>query len=299
MSAPLQNLITMFADINGSVALYQKHGDKTAQSLVGQCMQCLKEITESSGGRAVRLTGDGILATFEQADDALRAATAMMKAVAAIPTAQETGLGIHIGCHYGPLMAVDGDLYGDSVNLAARVASLAQPGQIKTTEETVSRLSPAWKAQVRCIGPLSVKGRHEPAIIYEFVGEAQQEHTILRSHFNFGSASQLVLKSGDTNLMMTAQSQKPFIFGRSPECDIFVPHQYSSRQHARVEVRGTAFFLVDHSANGTHVLPDGGDEIILRHQDLALQGAGLIALGCTFDPERERNRYIEYVVQRA
>jgi adenylate cyclase len=299
MSVPLQNLIIMFADINGSVALYQKHGDKTAQHLVGQCMQRLKEITESSGGRAVRLTGDGVLATFKQADDALRAATAMMKAVAEIPTARETGLGIHIGFHYGSLMAVEGDLYGDSVNLAARVASLAQPGQIKTTEETVAQLSPAWKSQVRCIGPLAVKGRREPAIIYEFVGEAQQEHTTLRSNFNFGPAGQLVLKSGEIEIVMTPQNQKPFIFGRSPECDICVSHQYSSRQHARVEVRGTAFFLVDHSANGTHVLPDGGDEIVLRHQDLALQGTGLIALGCTFDPDRKRDRYIEYQVQRA
>lgn len=297
MSAPLQNLVVMFADINGSVTLYEKHGNELAQRLVGECLRRLKDVTDQSGGRVVRSTGDGVLAVFAEADAALTAAAAMNKVVAEIETPPGVDLGIHVGCHYGEMMEVAGDLYGDSVNLTARIASLAQPGQVKTTEETVARLSPALKAQVRCIGPLAVKGKREPEMIYEFLYEEEKELTLLRSNFEFGGAKKLVLKNGDAEYVLSSHSARPLVFGRSPDCDILVPLQHASRRHGRIEVRGSTFFVVDHSANGTHIIPASGEEIVLRHQDLSLQGKGLISAGCS--PTLGLGRHIQYEVQRS
>jgi adenylate cyclase len=291
-----RDCIVMFADINDSVGLYERHGDRIARALVTQCLQRLRGVTQDLGGRTVRSTGDGILATFETADAALGAACEMHKAVAEMDAPPDVDFRIRIGCHYGSMAEVEGDMYGDAVNLAKRIADLAQPGQIKTTAETVTRLSPPLQAQLRCIGPLTVKGKRRPAMIYEFVGTPEQELTLLRAEAPAAVPTTLLLRGAAAEYVLSDSSPTTLSIGRSEEhCDIVVQGGHASRRHARIEMRGLSFVLIDQSANGTHVIPEGGEEIVLRHQEFTLHGQGKIYLGC--GPEAGEPP-VEYLVRR-
>lgn len=288
-----RDCVVVFADINDSVALYEKHGDLAARALVTQCLHRLRGVTRELGGRTVRSTGDGILATFEAADTGLTAACAMHKAVAELETPTGAHLTIHIGCHYGSMAEVEGDMYGDAVNVAKRLADLAQPGQTKTTAETVVHLSSGLKEKLRCIGPLTVKGKREPTLIYEFVGDTLSEQTLLRSDVPPHVPTSLLLRTGSGEYVLSATSHKAVSIGR--EADFIGGGRHASRRHVRIEVRGNAFVLVDQSANGTHVLPKGGEEIFLRHQEFTLHGQGLIYLGCR---PKHGEPPIEYLIRR-
>src|SRR5262245_12078324 len=181
MSDSSESVVVMFADISGSTRLYDYYGDQRALSWVAECLHRLRQITEQAGGRTVRSTGDGLLCTFASADAALQAGVWMIEVIGKIDGPPGLNLVLHVGCHYGPVIESEGDIYGDCVNLAARVAALAKPGQIMTTEETVTRLSPTMRERVRALGPMPVKGKQDPPTIYEYVADTPGEATVLRT----------------------------------------------------------------------------------------------------------------------
>ena len=135
----------LFVDISGSTRLYETLGDEQALARVGSSLAMLSQVCEDCGGRVIKTTGDGAMCVFETADAALRASRLMQEKTEEQQHPGEPNLGIHIGCHFGPVLENAGDFYGDTVNLAARVAGLAKVGQIITTEDTVSKLSPGTR----------------------------------------------------------------------------------------------------------------------------------------------------------
>jgi class 3 adenylate cyclase len=297
MPSSPESVVVMFADISGSTRLYDAYGDARALAWVADCLQRLRQITTQAGGRTVRSTGDGLLCTFVHADAALEAGGWMIQAIGEITGPPGLALVLHVGCHYGPVIESEGDIYGDCVNLAARVAGLAQPGQLMTTEETVAQLSPALRARVRCLGPMPVKGKQDPPLIYEFVPAETEDATLLRTRFELRAPAGLLLRHGDREWTLGREGRTRYTLGRDPSCDIVVAHPRASRHHALVELRGDHYLLVDHSSNGTHVLTGSGEALVLRHQEIALQGRGRIALGQA--PDTLEATPIEYLVQRA
>lgn len=296
MTGQPELLVVMFADISGSTRLYDAYGDQPALAWVGECLQRLRQITAQAGGRTVRSTGDGVLCTFARADAALEAGAWMNDMIGDIPVPPGVSLTLHIGCHYGPVIESEGDIYGDCVNLAARVAGLARPGQILTTEETVALLSPTMHERVRCLGPIPVKGKHTPPLIYELVPGVSGDATLLRTRFDLARPARLILRHDGKEWSLEPERRTRCTLGRDASCDIAVAHPRASRQHAHLELQGDRCVLVDHSSNGTHVLTAAGEEVILRHQELVLQGRGQIALGQA--PGSRDVAPIEYVVQR-
>jgi class 3 adenylate cyclase len=97
----------------------------------------------------VKTTGDGLMIAFTGADAAIQAGSAMHASNTARRAAGDATPGIHIGCHFGPVIESAGDLFGAPVNVAARVAGLARVGQIITTEDTISQLSPILRHRGR------------------------------------------------------------------------------------------------------------------------------------------------------
>jgi adenylate cyclase len=268
----------LFVDISGSTRLYETLGDEQALARVGHSLALIARACEDYGGKVIRTTGDGALCMFETADAALRASRLMQEKTDQQQEPGETGLGIHIGCHFGPVLASGGDLYGDTVNLAARVAGLAKVGQIITTADTIDKLSPALADQARKLDRVPVKGKQEAVTIFEFLWQDSAELTAYGTHTDYGRAARIVLKYEGREWHFEGPGD--LSFGRDGACDVVVGDRKASRQHARIERRRDKFVLADHSSNGTWVRFAGETEhVVLRREELMLRSSGLIGLG--------------------
>lgn len=122
---------------------------------------------KAAAGTVVKTLGDGIVCRFRDADAALRAATLMQAAAARMPAAGEHKLEIRIGTTWGPVVMKGEDVFGDTVNVCARLQGLANPGQVLTTRELVRALSPRQRARCRELYPTKIRGRAGEVIVYE------------------------------------------------------------------------------------------------------------------------------------
>jgi len=135
MKPDTQTLAILFADIGGSTALYERVGDAEAHRQVANSLSMMREAIVSNRGTLLRTVGDSSLASFECCDDAWLAAREMQ-----VQHASGT-LSVRIGFHLGSVIPDGGDVYGNAVNIAARISSFARTGEIATTEEAVNTLS--------------------------------------------------------------------------------------------------------------------------------------------------------------
>ena len=134
--------VVMFVDISGNSWLYKELGDEAAVRRVRSCLSRLARVVDENGGRTIKHIGDGLMCDFAFADHALQAAEAMHLAVEDEEGGAQPNLDIHIGCHLGQVIESGGDVFGDAVNIAARVTGMARTGQILTTQQTIDSLSP-------------------------------------------------------------------------------------------------------------------------------------------------------------
>lgn len=275
--------VVMFVDISGSTRLYTELGDVDAVKRVRGCLNLLCKVVEEHAGRTLKNTGDGLMCDFAHADQALTAAEAMQMAVQG---QTEPGLSIHAGCHLGHVIENSGDLFGDTVNIAARVAGVAAAGQIIATLETVQTLSQELQAKVRALDSVSVKGRSDPLPVFDYLWGRRTDLTIVGVPVAKFNGSRLRLAGGGREILLD-RSSKPgtIVLGRHSACEITVNDPAASRQHATIEVRGDKFVLVDHSANGTYVTWEGAAETCLKREEMILPVRGRLALGSSTSVE--------------
>ena len=272
----------LFADVSGSTALYSSLGDERARRLIGACLERMIGIAERFHGRLVKTVGDAVMCAFPSADRLVGAACAMQNAVSADEGDQ--GLAIRIGLNFGPVIEdPDGDLFGNTVNLAARMAALAHEGQILTGAETAQTLAGGDCPASRLIDVTRLKGFAEPQPVHEILwrpAEATRLFAVTpgRPLGGADAPATLSLSWADSSLDMR-RTQSPLRLGRSADADIQIVSDRVSRLHCLIEPRRNGFFLTDQSTNGTFVQMQGGDEIFLRGEGTFLIGTGVIALG--------------------
>ena len=138
----ITSLTFLFTDLKGSTALYERVGDLVAFDLVRQHFQVLNDIVAAEAGAVVKTIGDAVMATFPTPDRALAAALRMREEMTRINDARDNDdLLLKIGIHEGPCLAVtlnnSQDYFGQTVNLAARVQSLASSRAILVTQPVV------------------------------------------------------------------------------------------------------------------------------------------------------------------
>lgn len=269
----------LFADVAGSTALYSKLGDAEARHAVERCLKRVRMAVEHFGGRSLKNIGDGVLADFAEIGAAMSAACEMQQRVSDLPPVAGQRLAIRVGFHSGPVIEEAGDIFGDAVNLASRMADLARPGQIIATAETIERLAALARQGCREMQPALVKGKTEPVRISEVVWRDEGDLTLVASKpMATTTRSTLVLRCEETLAEVTPNSAA-LIIGREKSCGFVVPDPMASRQHARIEVGDEKFVLVDQSTNGTWVIVDGEAEFVLRREQTPLRGKGRISLG--------------------
>jgi class 3 adenylate cyclase len=272
----------LFADVAGSTRLYETLGDAAAQSAIAEALSVLTKITNTFKGTVVKTIGDEIMSRFSTVDDALQAACVMQDQIKSAPV-QGVPLAIRIGLHYGPaiLDTANGDVHGDGVNLAARMAGIAKAHQVITTGETVDRSSPEIGARTRVYDRATVKGKAKAIDVYEVLWGQEEDVTRLGldSFTQIGDAArQLQLRYQDRELLLKPE-QANKVIGRGQQCDLPVEADLASRAHCRLEYSRGKFMLVDQSTNGTFVRTQDGKEVYLRREGLPLWGKGIISLG--------------------
>ncbi len=271
----------LFADIAGSTGLYEESGDTVAMAAVVDCVDSLKSTTASYGGRVVKTIGDEVMAVFASAGQAIQAANAMQSRFADLAGAK-AGIKLRIGLHYGPVIEAEGDCFGDTVNLAARLTGLASPEQILTSSETFDALPGYLRATCRKLYSTSVKGRKGKVTIIEALWQQDQGQTILSDNSAAADAACRAAEIAYRGQTWTVDEAHPDIgIGRDKNNAVVVDVATASRHHASVILRKQKIVIEDHSSNGTFVLLQNGQELLLRREDLVIAGRVLVGLGAS------------------
>ena len=284
---PPSEYAVLFADVTGSTKLYETAGDAAAMAAIKRCLDTLRATAEASSGQVVKTLGDAVLVLFSTANDAAVAASRMHVAIEALPALGSSRFGVRIAFQRGSVIRDNGDVFGDTVNLAYRIGEHARAGQTLTSAETAAQLAPLIRASARRLHPVQVKGKAAPVDLCELVWRQSPDVTDLASRtgqFVRVGAGALVMRHGNLEVTMRAGSNS-IVIGRDLGCNIAVTSPRASRQHCTIERRLDRFMLQDHSTNGTFVTIEGELEIVLHRESLTLRRRGWIAFGERLAPE--------------
>jgi class 3 adenylate cyclase len=152
----------MFTDIEGSTDISTREGDARVMEIVREHDRVVRACLESCGGREVKHTGDGILASFVSVSRAIDCALQIQAAVAA----STVRFRVRVGLSAGEPVSESDDLYGAAVNLAARACAVAAGGQVLVSN-AVKELAIGKARQFTALEPMQLKGFAEPVQLYE------------------------------------------------------------------------------------------------------------------------------------
>jgi len=160
----------MFTDMVGYSALAQ-HNEALALVLVGEQQRLLRPIIAQHGGREVKGTGDGFLVEFASALQAMSCAVDMQNALVEYNASGPTERNIHIriGLHLGDVVVRDGDVFGDGVNIAARIEPLAEPGGVCISGAVYEQVHNKIDLPLVRLPKPALKNIHEPIDVYRLV----------------------------------------------------------------------------------------------------------------------------------
>jgi adenylate cyclase len=277
----------LFADVVGSTQLYDKFGDTKASETVAICLDIMKDATFQFNGTVIKTIGDEVMSTFETADEAMGAAVMMQTRISA-EGRKEDGIpvSIRIGCHYGPVVEEQNDIFGAAVHTANRMTSQAKSGQIVISGFTVEQMSPELRNQTRQIDVATVRGRLDEVALFELVWQPDEATSMLPTiewEDKVRKASKLLLNFKDSTVEVSDR-KKSINLGRADDNDLVVKGNLISRIHAKVEMRRGRFVIVDQSTNGTFLQDIQGHEVFVRRDSSELGDEGTIGLGRTEEP---------------
>ena len=279
-------LTILFADVSGSTRLFETRGDEAARRIIAGVLLALAEVAARHGGRVVKTIGDEIMCTFPGQLHGLLAATDMHRRIKGDPQFQRDNLAIRIGLHHGDALVENGDVFGDAVNTAARMAdkSLARRDQIVATASTLLGVTNTTGLRVRPLGSAWVLGKQAPIDIVDVLWQEDLTHV---------TTVQRVMQAGDPatpadrpRLTLRHRSQAfaldegtPFSIGRDPASSLVIETEWVSRNHALVEWKRGYFMFADRSTNGSWLKIGDDDELFVHRDETHLRRSGSISLG--------------------
>jgi adenylate cyclase len=141
-----------FLDVTGYTKLTEEWGDQAAADLAARLASLVRRSAQEHGGQPVKWLGDGVMFYFRKPSQCVLAALEMVEAVATreLPPA-------HVGIHAGPVVFQEGDYFGRTVNIAARIADYARPGEVLVSQDVVDAAE-GTPVTFTDIGPVELKG---------------------------------------------------------------------------------------------------------------------------------------------
>jgi adenylate cyclase len=155
----------VFADLTGYTKLTEESGDEVAASVSLKLAEVVSEVASRHDGHVVKMLGDGVHFHFADPNDAVAASLELVEAVrpAGLPPA-------HIGVNAGPMIYDEGDYFGRTVNIAARIASQAGPDQVFVGMDVVDAVEPRG-FRLEEVGAFELKGIRDPVTILQAIRE--------------------------------------------------------------------------------------------------------------------------------
>lgn len=297
MAQTTEKLAVLFADICGSTALYERLGDDLARQLILRCISIMSGKVAAYHGRLIKTIGDEIMCTFPSAETAFHAACAMQSAVENDRPADGTSMHIRIGFNYGEVISEFNDVYGNTVNVAARIATITRAGQIMATRAVFDALPFDLRERMRQILRAEFKGLQDRLEVYEVISE-KEHHLSTRIGMPAYRKSpeyvhELLLRYRNSSTKVSKEHRSA-VLGRGESCDLIVQNDLASRLHCRIELRFGKFVVTDQSTNGTFILTGGGGLVHVTREETILHGHGAISLGVAFS--EHPTELVEYSV---
>lgn len=273
----------LFADICGSTPLFEDTGDWMALSVIDKTLDAHAAIAEREGGIVVRSKGDDLLCTFTEAEYAAVAARSMLN------FSRSDGAPVRIGLHCGTFIGARGDIFGDAVNLTARLMQLATPREALFSDDIHRRLCEEWDEELLPFDEHHLRGRSESTRLFRLVPPGENstnmffdppaddpaEDEPLELHLTFAGQE-----------MVIGNNASPLKIGRGDGADIQLHDGRASRAHALITVESGRAFLKDRSTYGTWVELNN-DVVRIRREALRLVGEGSIWFGVNPDSEEQ------------
>ena len=288
----------LFVDIVDSTGIYEALGDEQALAVINLLFGAFTTKVTAASGIVIKTLGDGMVCQFASADSAFRAACAMQTTTHQIAPRVPGQLAVKVAFNFGPVVLKGGDVFGDTVNVCARLVAMANPGQVLTIAQAVNALSRTLMLRCRALYPVKIRGRGEPVSVYDVPWRVDPDLTETTLHVEApGRAGRWVLKLSYGGETFDVQPEAEARVGRDRSNDVVVDSPRASRVHARIYARERNFVIVDQSSNGTFVLIDGADtEVMLRREEALLGERGWIGLG--YPASKHGNHVLRYRVAK-
>jgi|GEM_PF-1329055 len=308
-----QDGLVMFVDIARSTLLYEQLGEVAAFTKISSCLAHLGDIVRRNNGVIVKHIGDEVLCYFSNLVEGFQAGVIAQLEMSTSETL--SGLPVRIGCHYGPILHKDDDIFGDTVNVSAHLASLAQAKQILTSDTCLKHYE-AELAQLiaekgvdpnqiassdeaedldfskpiphRFLTRFRPKGKQYQIDVHSVIWEGILEERIsdwtfvqsLKAHKAYQSTRQIVLKA-QSNAYVLDTAHPRVTVGRGPEADIRLDDGNVSRHHGTFLLEGTQCTFTDQSSNGSYLSGEEGVEQFIHRKSIVLGESGQISCGQT------------------
>ena len=172
-----QLVTVMFTDIKGSTTFFETYGDIAGRLMVQKHNEMLFPIITGHSGRVIKTIGDAIMAAFEDPAEAVRAAVEMQQRLSGYNhTAKEKKQQIHIriGINTGEGLVEKADVYGDVVNVAARVESITEADEILISAAVYDTVRPSDDILCRYARQTKLKGKEETVDVYRVVWDEEE-----------------------------------------------------------------------------------------------------------------------------
>lgn len=275
------DLTVLFADICRSTDLFDKLGDQLALDLIMEALQLVRNIATENHGNVISATGDEVMCTFSVAEDALITAKQIHLMLRDSTSLQKHHIMMRVGINSGTAIRASNSVYGDTVNIAARLAQQAKANQSLVSSATIATVSEKFSDQFRLVDQINMQGKPGAIEVHELLETGDKEQvTEVSSTGEITKRSFLMTASYQTRNMRFTPMLVRFVFGRNMTCNQVIDHPTISREHAEFIYRNGRFVLRDFSTNGSVVIQNHNIEQ-LRRSSTVLKGEGKIYLGKT------------------
>lgn len=167
-----RKMAVMFADICGSTALYDQLGNEVALNMITRTVNLMKQEIAKHKGTLIKTIGDEVMCTFPNAALAADAARAMHIAIDTRKPGGEQVIALRIGIHFGEVILKANDVFGDTVNVAARIASITRARQTMTSQELIDVLPQRFEDKIVPVTRASFRGKQDAMAVFQLLWEA-------------------------------------------------------------------------------------------------------------------------------
>lgn len=293
MTEQVESLTVLFADISSSTGIMKQHGDRAGRAIIKRCLDRVAKAVAAHDGRVVDRIGDELMCAIPGAEAGILTALEIRDEVEVGANEQEypPDLRMHIGLHYGPVV-IDGEqIFGDTIHTAKRMVDLAKADQALTTlstlEEAGGEVTGAWW---RPVDEIRIKGHVEPVAIYEVMRD-DSAFTVFAKVAPAPQAAETYVRCTlrfQDQTFVVDDTRPVFTIGRHAGCDLPLPVDCVSREHAKIEYQKGRFICVDRSTNGTFVSEASAAEPVLVHREERwLRDRGQLRIGSRDDPGQQ------------